>query len=122
MANEMSAAAPSMETTRTATITATHSVNEFVKQQGFTSVVNSVGESDTGFFVTFLNVNKPQNERASNIWFTINASKDLAKGLLIEKGFFDNYQVVEMEYSDGEKRTKFALKGSSRYNDINDIL
>jgi len=122
MANEMSAAAPSMEATRTATIIATHSVNEFVKQEGFTSVVNSVAESTTGFFVTFLNVNKPKNEQATNIWFTLNASKDLADGLLIEKGFFDNYQVVEMEYSDGEKRTKLALKGSGRYNDINDIL
>lgn len=122
MANEMSAAAPSMEATRTATIIATHSVNEFVKQEGFTSVVNSVAESTTGFFVTFLNVNKPKNEQATNVWFTLNASKDLADGLLIEKGFFDNYQVVEMEYSDGEKRTKLALKGSGRYNDINDIL
>lgn len=122
MADEMSAAAPSMDATRTATITATHSVNEFVKQEGFTSVVNSVAESTTGFFVTFLNVNKPKNEQATNIWFTLNASKDLADGLLIEKGFFDNYQVVEMEYSDGEKRTKLALKGSGRYNDINDIL
>lgn len=122
MANEMSAAAPSMEATRTATIIATHSVNEFVKQEGFTSVVNSVAESTTGFFVTFLNTNKPKNEQATNVWFTLNASKDLADGLLIEKGFFDNYQVVEMEYSDGEKRTKLALKGSGRYNDINDIL
>jgi hypothetical protein len=122
MANEMSAAAPSMEATRTATIIATHSVNEFVKQEGFTSVVNSVAESTTGFFVTFLNTNKPKNEQATNVWFTLNASKDLAEGLLIEKGFFDNYQVVEMEYSDGEKRTKLALKGNGRYNDINDIL
>ena len=127
MAAEIAATAPVMNNERTATIVGNQSVSDFVKANGFTSVHRVVQASKTngqqsGFFVTFLDTRKPQNEQATNVWFSLRASQDLAEGLAIEKGFFNDYQIVEMEYNDGEKRTKLALKGESRYNDINDIL
>jgi hypothetical protein len=127
MAREMRATAPPMDQSRSAEIKATYSVSEFVKQSGFTSVSKMIAASKTngqvsGFFVTFLNANKPQEEQATNVWFSLNASKDLAEGLVIEKGFFNDYQVLEMQYSDGEIRTKLCLKGEGRYSSIEDVL
>lgn len=127
MAAEIAATAPVMNNERTATIVSNLSVSDFVKANGFTRVHEIVRASkangqQTGLFVTFLDTRKPQNEQATNVWFSLRASQELAEGLAIEKGFFNDYQIVEMEYNDGEKRTKLALKGESRYNDINDIL
>lgn len=83
----------------------TSSVQDFMKQQGFVSVVTSVKENANGYpYVTFLNA---KNE-AENIYFSKTCSNTVAKGQVIAKGFFTPFMIAQVENAAGEKRTKLV--------------
>jgi hypothetical protein len=95
----------------------TSTVAELFATKGIIQVVPRVRVNSNDYpYVTCINA----SNEAENIYFSKEASKQLAEGEAIEKGFFSKYQVGYVTNEAGEQRIKF-ISNSERVS-IADIL
>ena len=103
----------------TSSTLATISVQEFMEQRGFTSVVKTVRTNSNAYpYLTFINA----NNEAENIYFSKNASVLVTPGESIEKGFFNPFRVAITTNALGESRTKLVSQGDSQRAGIEDLF
>lgn len=93
----------------------TMSVSEFMDTYDYIHIHESVRENVSGYlYLTFID---SANE-ASNIYFSEKAAEKLASGQLLDADFFQNLQMVYVEYTDErEARWKICPKGSGSRKD-----
>lgn len=97
----------------------THSVQDWMKSNGFNQVHNRVRVNTNGYpFVTFINT----NNEAENIYFSIEAAKAVSANSEIKKGFFANLIIAETTNAAGETRIKLARAGSSSRLEADDLF
>ena len=83
-------------------------VKEFMLSSGFVQVVKVVRVNANNYpYVTFVD----DKNVATNIYFSRNASKLVAEGQAIEKGFFNPFRIAETTNATGEKRIKLVGMG-----------
>lgn len=83
----------------------TQSVQEFMKEKGFTSVNRTVRENKSKYpYITFLKA----NNEAENIYFSKNSAVGMTEGVAIGKGFFEPFAIGITTNADGELRTKLV--------------
>lgn len=101
-----------METTvQTGNSLDTISVQDFMIENNFVSLAREVRENTNGYpFVTFINA----DNEAENVYFSKNGASRVAKGEVIEKGFFDPFEIAKVENAEGEERTKLVTGGEGR--------
>lgn len=93
------------------------SVKEFCNQLNVASVASAVRENSNGYpFVTFID----SDNKAENVYFSKEGSKQYAAGSVIGKGFFDKLQIAYVTNEEGEERIKL-ITNSERVS-IDDIL
>jgi hypothetical protein len=108
-----------MDIAQTTTELTTMSVESFMGDQGFISVIQTVRENLNGYpFVTFMDA----DNKAENVYFSKAASEDVAAGDSIARGFFDPYVMVLTANADGEARWKIATKGGSNRLEVADLF
>lgn len=96
----------------------TISISDFCKAQGFTQVAKATRKNVNGYgYVTFINA---ANE-ATNVYFSKSLDPEVAEGTALNKAFFANKVIAEVENAEGETRYKIAHKDSQRI-DIADLL
>ena len=108
-----------METTSTVVKSTlkTSTVTELFNAKGIISIVPRVRTNSNDYhYVTCINA----SNEAENIYFSKEASKQLAEGEAITKGFFSKYQVGYTTNEAGEERIKF-IANSERVS-VSDIL
>lgn len=95
----------------TSTKATTLTVQEFMKSQGFVSVVAVVRTNTNNYpYVTFIN----KDNEAENLYFSKKAAEDVDAGDEIAKGFFDPYVMVLAKNEAGEQRWKISSGNSLR--------
>jgi adenylylsulfate kinase-like enzyme len=95
----------------------TSTVAELFSSKGIISIVPRIRENSNQYpYVTLIN----GDNEAENVYFSKEASKLVAAGEPILKGFFDKYQVGYVTNELGEERIKF-ISNSARVS-IADIL
>lgn len=83
-------------------------VKDFMLSAGFTQVIKMVRINSNGYpYITFVD----EKNVATNIYFSKNASKLVAEGQAIEKGFFNPFRIAETTNALGEKRIKLVGMG-----------
>ena len=96
----------------------TKSIKEFVKDNGFTTIANTVRKNRNGYpFITFIN----DDNEAENIYFSKKASEGLEEGQPVNKELFKDLYIAETENAEGEKRMKLCKGGGNRLA-IDDLL
>lgn len=106
-------------TTQVSNPLVTHSVQDWMKSNGFTQVHNRVRVNTNGYpFITFINA----NNEAENIYFSKEASKNVALDMEIKKGFFSNLIIAETTNAAGESRIRLARAGSSSRLEVDDLF
>jgi hypothetical protein len=97
----------------------TTSVKDFMVGSGFTQVVKMVRVNQNNYpYVTFID----SNNIATNIYFSKNASKLVAEGQAIEKGFFNPFRIAETTNALGEKRIKLVGMGEGLRLGVEDLF
>ena len=95
----------------------TSTVAELFSNKSIVSIVPTIRENANKYpYVTVIN----KDNVAENIYFSKEASKLLAQGEPINKGFFGRYQVGYTTNQAGEERVKF-ISNSARVS-VEDIL
>lgn len=97
----------------------TVSVKDFMLSSGYVQVVKTVRVNTNGYpYVTFID----ENNVAMNIYFSKNASKLVAEGSAIERGFFNPFRVAETTNASGEKRMKIVGMGEGMRLSVEDLF
>tara|TARA_R110000796_G_scaffold118353_5_gene231999 strand:- start:8325 stop:8684 length:360 start_codon:yes stop_codon:yes gene_type:complete len=103
--------AASTGTTSTTSIVGTYSMAEFFKQAGIIQVNPKVNANKNGYpFITFID----GDNKAENVYFSKSLAPSFPKDTAIVKGFFDDIQILNLKYEDGETRLKLSSKGGNR--------
>lgn len=81
------------------------SVQQFMMNNNFVSVNRMVNTNVHGYpFVTFIDA----DNKAENVYFSVNTSAKYTKGQVIEPGFFKGLGIAKTINADGEMRTKLV--------------
>jgi hypothetical protein len=95
----------------------TSTVAELFTSKGIVEIVPRIRENSNNYpYITVID----SANKAENIYFSKEASKAVAAGEPILKGFFDKYQVGYVTNEAGEERIKF-ISNSARVS-VMDIL
>lgn len=95
------------------------SVQEFMKLNGFISVVKLVRTNVSKYpYITFITA----ENTAENIYFSINAAKQVAEGEVIARGFFEPFRIAFVVNADGQPRTKLVSQGESNRITVDDLF
>ena len=102
------------------------SIALFCKNNGFTSVHETVRENENGYpYLTFLsNKTNPVTGKviAENVYFSKKAAKNVIEGTPVNKSMLKRLQVCVTENANGEVRNKISNIGSSPYLSLDDLL
>jgi hypothetical protein len=101
----------------TITMSRTISVQEFMKELGFVSIIPQIRRNANTYpFITFMSANNV----AENIYFSVNAAAALSPDAIVNREFLENHTIT-MYMVDDEPRYRLSGKGSSlrlSYDDI----
>ena len=100
----------------------TYSLKEYIRLKGYNSVSKQVLENTNGYpFLSFL-YKQGDKTVCDNIYFSVNMSKSVGAGQVVDSDLLSQIRVVETENAAGEFRVKLGGIGESRYADLADLL